>query len=145
MNNTQLSQLSKLVQSNPVMLAKIEKLHAGIRIDLRKKNAPKRPVMQAITHDEVAKLSKTTPTTLRRFLDFHSINGDVLVGSRMAFSKPLAGMISEAVFYSQLALLCSNAHAMLKDSSPEDAEQGRALAVENRAKCQEIVASITRK
>jgi hypothetical protein len=145
MNKAELSQLTKMVQRNPVMLAKIEKLHADIKIDLRRKNAPKRPVMEAITHDDVAKFSQTTPTTLRRFLDHHNINGDVLVGSRMAFSKPLAVKISEAVFHSQLSLLATNCAAMLKDSSPEDAEQGRFLAAKNRAKCQEIVASITRK
>jgi hypothetical protein len=137
--------MTALVKRNPVMLTKIEKLHAGIKTDLRRKNTPKRAVMEALTHEQVASLAQTTPTTLTRFLGFHGISGDVLVGKRLAYSKPLAAKISDAVFYSSLALCAANCAAMLKDSNPSEAEQGRTLAAEHRAKCAEIVASITRK
>ena len=136
------SRLAKIVQKDPVMLAKIEKLHAGIKTDLRKHNTPARRVIEAMTHEQLAENCETTPTTLTRFMHKHGIIGDVVVGSRLAFSKQLAETIREAVFFSRLALLASHSAHKLRDTQPDEAAKGDALAAEYRADLARVLSRI---
>jgi hypothetical protein len=136
------SHLAKIVQRDPVMLGKIESLHAGIVADRRRKNTPSRRVIEAMTHEQLAEKCETTPTTLTRFMHKHGIVGDVVVGSRLAFSKPLAEKIREAVFFSRLALLASHSAHKLRESSPTDAAKGDALAAEYRADLSRVLSNI---
>lgn len=136
------SRLAKIVQRDPVMLGKIESLHAGIVADRRRKNTPSRRVIEALTHEQLAEKCETTPTTLTRFMHKHGIIGDVVVGSRLAFSKQLAETIREAVFLSQLALLASHSAHKLRDTQPDEAAKGDALAAEYRADLARVLSKI---
>lgn len=136
------TRLAKIVQKDPVMLAKIEELHAGIRTDLRKRNTPSRRVIEAMTHEKLAEKCETTPTTLTRFMHKHGIIGDVVVGSRLAFSKPLAEKISEAVFYSKLALTAVHCAHTLRDTQPEEAAKADTLAAEYRGDLARVLSNI---
>jgi hypothetical protein len=142
MNKSALIQLARSVQKDPQMLAKIEKLHAGIKTDLRKRNTPSRRVIEALTHEDLSKLTETTPTTLGRFLSKHGIVGDVRVGSRLAFSKQLAEKIREAVFFSRLALTATHCAHLIRDTHPDEAAQGDALAAEYRADLARVLSKI---
>jgi hypothetical protein len=136
------TRLAKIVQKDPVMLAKIEELHAGIKTDRRRKNTPSRRVIEALTHEQLAEKCETTPTTLTRFMHKHGIIGDVVVGSRLAFSKPLAEKIREAVFYSKLALTAVHCAHTLRDTQPEEAAKADALAEEYRADLARVLSNI---
>jgi hypothetical protein len=142
MNKSALIQLARSVQKDPQMLAKVNALHAGIKTDLRKRNTPSRRVIEALTHEDLAKLTETTPTTLGRFLTRHQIAGDVRVGSRMAYSKPLAEKIREAVFFSKLALTATHCAHLIRDTRPDEAAQGDALANEYRADLARVLSNI---
>jgi hypothetical protein len=142
MNKSALIQLARSVQKDPQMLAKVNALHAGIKTDLRKRNTPSRRVIEALTHEDLSKLTETTPTTLGRFLSKHGIVGDVRVGSRLAFSKPLAEKIREAVFFSKLALCATASAQLIRDTRPDEAAQGDALANEYRADLARVLATI---
>jgi hypothetical protein len=142
MNKSALIQLARSVQKDPQMLAKVNALHAGIKTDLRKRNTPSRRVIEALTHEDLAKLTETTPTTLTRFMHKHGIIGDVVVGSRLAFSKQLAEKIREAVFFSRLALLATHSAHKLRDTHPDEAAQGDALANEYRADLARVLSTL---
>jgi ribonuclease D len=142
MNKTALIQLARSVQKDPQMLAKVNALHAGIKTDLRKRNTPSRRVIEALTHEDLAKLTETTPTTLGRFLSKHGIVGDVRVGSRLAYTAPLAETIREAVFFSKLALCATHSAHLIRDTRPDEAAQGDALADEYRADLARVLATI---
>jgi DNA-binding MurR/RpiR family transcriptional regulator len=142
MNKTQLTRLARSVQENPVMLAKVNALHAGIKTDLRKRNTPSRRVIEALTHEQLAEKCETTPTTLTRFMHKHGIIGDVRVGSRLAYSKPLAEKIREAVFFSKLALCATHSAHLIRDTHPDEAAQGDALAAEYRADLARVLSKI---
>jgi hypothetical protein len=142
MNKTALIQLARSVQKNPQMLAKVNALHAGIKANLRKRNAPSRRVIEGLTHEQLAEKCETTPTTLGRFLSKHEIAGDVRVGSRLAYSKPLAEKIREAVFFSKLALCATHSAHLIRDTQPAEAAQGDALANEYRADLARVLATI---
>ncbi|MFZ4716591.1 MAG: hypothetical protein ACOYMT_03525 [Chthoniobacterales bacterium] len=142
MNKTQLTRLAWSVQENPVMLAKVNALHAGIKTNLRKRSTPSRRVIEALTHEQLAEKCETTPTTLTRFMHKHGIIGDVVVGSRLAFSKQLAEKIREAVFFSKLALCATASAHLIRDTHPAEAAQGDALANEYRADLARVLATI---
>jgi hypothetical protein len=142
MNKSALIQLARSVQKDPQMLAKVNALHAGIKTDLRKRNTPSRRVIEALTHEDLSKLTETTPTTLGRFLSKHGIVGDVRVGSRLAFSKQLAEKIREAVFFSRLALCATHSAHLIRDTHPDEAAQGDALAAEYRADLARVLSKI---
>jgi hypothetical protein len=143
MNKSALIQLARSVQKDPQMLAKVNALHAGIKkTDLRKRHTPSRRVIEALTHEDLAKLTETTPTTLGRFLSKHGIVGDVRVGSRLAFSKQLAEKIREAVFFSRLALCATHSAHLIRDTHPDEAAQGDALAAEYRADLARVLSNI---
>jgi hypothetical protein len=135
MNKSALIQLARSVQKDPQMLAKVNALHAGIK-------TPSRRVIEALTHEDLAKLTETTPTTLGRFLSKHGIVGDVRVGSRLAFSKQLAEKIREAVFFSRLALTATHCAHLIRDTHPDEAAQGDALAAEYRADLARVLSKI---
>lgn len=136
------TRLAAIVTRDPVMLGKIESLHAGIVADRRRKNTPSRRVIEAMTHEQLAEKCETTPTTLTRFMHKHGIIGDVRVGSRLAFSKPLAEKIREAVFYSKLALTAAHCAHTLRDTQPEEAAKADALADEYRADLARVLSTI---
>jgi hypothetical protein len=134
--------LAAIVQKDPVLLAKVNSMHDGIVAARRKRNTPDRRLMEALTHEQLAKKAKTTPTTLSRFLSKHGIYGDVQVGSRFAYSKALAEKISEAVFWAGFALTATHCGHVMRDSSPKEADESHALAATYRAECDRILASI---
>lgn len=136
------SRLAKIVQKDPVILAKIEKLHAGIKTDLRKRNTPSRRVIEALTHEQLAEKCQTTPTSLGRFLSKHRIAGDVVVGKRIAYSKSLAEKIAEAVCFNANAVLASICALDFRESSPEVAADSDRIALENRAERDRILATL---
>ena len=99
-------------------------------------------MIEALTHEDLSKLTETTPTTLTRFMHKHGIVGDVVVGSRLAFSKPLAEKIREAVFYSKLALTAVHCAHTLRDTQPEEAAKADALAAEYRGDLARVLSKI---
>jgi hypothetical protein len=136
------SRLAKIVQKDPVMLAKIEKLHAGIKTDIRKRNTPSRRILEAMTHEQLAEKCETTPTSLSRFLSKHKIAGDVVVGKRIAYSKSLAEKIAEAVCFNANAVFASICALDFRESSPEVAADSDRIALENRAERDRILATL---
>jgi hypothetical protein len=142
MNKSALIQLARSVQKDPQMLAKVNALHAGIKTDLRNRNTPSRRVIEGLTHEQLAEKCETTPTTLTRFMHKHGIIGDVRIGSRLAYSKPLAEKIREAVFFSKLALCATHCAHLIRDTHPDEAAQGDALADEYRADLARVLSTL---
>ncbi len=142
MNKATLTRLAGIVQKDPVMLAKVNTLADGIAADLRKRNTPSRRIIEALTHEQLAEKAQTTPTTLGRFLTKHGIAGDVLVGNRLAYSKQLTGKICDAVFFSKLAMTAAHCSHKLRETQPDEAAKGNALADEYRAELARVLATI---
>ena len=136
------SRLAGIVQKDPVMLAKIEKLHAGIKTDLRKRNTPSRRVIEALTAEELAEKCETTPTSLGRFISRHKIAGDVIVGKRIAYSKPLAEKIAHAVWLNSIAVCASGCAGVFRESAPEEAADADRIARENYADRDRVLATL---
>lgn len=142
MNNIQLSQAASIVKKNPKLLAKIETLAASIKRDLRRRNTPARRVIEAVTHEQLAELCETSPTSMSRFLSRFKISGDVLVGSRLAYSKKLAELIREAVFWNSNALWASWGADTMRESSPDKAQELARMQEEHASRRDAIIAGL---